>query len=61
MAPLDEKHVSFEEPLLVADMVLENIEPPVDRKRKRHVALGLLAIVFIGILVAGPAGKHTPY
>lgn len=61
MALLDEKHVSFEEPLLVTDMDPENIEPPVDRKRKRHFVFGLLAIVFIGILVIGPAGKYSPY
>lgn len=61
MAPLDEKHVSFEEPLLVSivDMDPENVEPPIDRKRTRYLALGLLAMAFVGILVQGPAGTRA--
>ncbi|TID22410.1 endothelin-converting enzyme [Venturia nashicola] len=55
MAALGEKHVSFEEPLLVRGVDSdENVEPPVDKKRTRYLALGLLAVVFIGILVGGP-------
>lgn len=60
MAPLDEKHVSFDEPLLVRIVdVDESVHPPVEKKRTRYLALGLLAVVFIGILVGGPAGQTT--
>lgn len=63
MAFLDEKRVSINEPLLVevVEVDPENVELPVDQKRNRNrkLALWVLAIVFVGILVAGPAGTFT--
>ena len=63
MASFNEKHVSFNEPLLiqVVEVDPENVELPVDQKRTRNrkLALWVLAIVFVGLLVAGPAGTFN--
>jgi hypothetical protein len=63
MAFLKEKHVSFNEPLLieVVEVDPENVELPVNQKRTHNRKLGLwvLAIVFVGLLVAGPAGTFN--
>ncbi|KAE9987683.1 hypothetical protein EG328_001916 [Venturia inaequalis] len=54
MALPDEKHVSFDEPLL-ARIVDEDVEAPVDKKRARYLGLGFLVVVLVGILAGGPA------
>jgi hypothetical protein len=64
MVFLDEKHVSFDEPLLVEviEIDLENVELPADQKRARNrkLALWVLAALFIGLLLAAPSGRRTP-
>jgi hypothetical protein len=63
MAFADEKHVSFNEPLLieVVEIDPENVELPVDQKRARNrkLALWVLAIMFVGLLAAAPSGKRA--
>lgn len=58
MASPDEKHVSFDEPLL-ARIVDEDVEAPVDKKRARYLWLGFLVVVLLGMVVGGPAGKTS--
>ncbi|QDS78081.1 hypothetical protein FKW77_003728 [Venturia effusa] len=56
MARQDEKHVSFDEPLLVKIInVEEEVKPSVDRKRTRYLALVFLAVVICGIFGGGSA------